>query len=218
MVGESENDLLVRMINEADRRRQALTGESGVAVGEVFPASVVAALAQGKSGAVGAFPMHWGFHRPGGQGLIINTRSETALEKPLFRASMLERRCLVPCSWYFEWETKNAQQSLLDDLPALQIGGEGAKEKRKNPIKIKYAIRPKAPGIVYLAAIYRYEPDSRLPVLSILTREPGEEIRFIHDRMPVIFTEETHAAWLDKGADPAALLKTCETSMAYRAA
>ena len=168
--GENENELLSRMIEEAERRQQALTGESTIAVGEVFPGSTVAAMAMGKSGEIGMFPMQWGFHRSDKRGLIINTRSETALEKPLFRKSMLERRCLIPCSWYFEWETRDAQQSLLESFPSFQMQPDGQipRGKTKNQMKIKYAIRPKSPGIIYLAGIYRYEEAQRLPVLSIL--------------------------------------------------
>ena len=218
--GESENELLARMIAEAERRQQAITGESSIARGEVYPASTVAAMAVGKTGDIGIFPMVWGFHLQPNNKLIINTRSETALEKPLFKKSMIERRCLIPCSWYFEWETRDAQQSLLDGMPSLQIQAAGpiAKGKAKNPSKIKYAIRPKAPGIIYLAGIYRYEENQKLPVLSILTREPAPEISFIHDRMPVIFSDELHGQWLDRNADPMDVLKLCEKEMAYRAA
>ena len=218
--GENENELLSRMIEEAERRQQALTGESTIAVGEVFPGSTVAAMAMGKSGEIGMFPMQWGFHRSDKRGLIINTRSETALEKPLFRKSMLERRCLVPCSWYFEWETRDAQQSLLENLPSFQMQPEGQipRGKMKNQMKIKYAIRPKASGVIYLAGIYRFEENLKLPVLSILTREPAQDISFIHDRMPVIFSDRNHGAWLDRSADPQEVLKHCEISMAYKAA
>ena len=218
--GESENELLVRMIEEAERRQQAIIGERNIARGEVFPASTVASMAMGKSGEIGIFPMVWGFHLQPNNKLIINTRSETALEKPLFKKSMLERRCLIPCSWYFEWETRDAQQSLLDAMPSLQIqaAGQTIRGKAKNPTKIKYAIRPKAPGIIYLAGIYRYEENQKLPVLSILTRDPAPEISFIHDRMPVIFSEQNHGLWLDKSADPQTILQLCELSMAYRAA
>ena len=218
--GESENELLARMIAEAERRQQAITGESSIARGEVFPASTVAAMAVGKTGDIGIFPMVWGFHLQPNNKLIINTRSETALEKPLFKKSMLERRCLIPCSWYFEWETRDAQQSLLDGMPSLQIQAavQITKGKAKNPAKIKYAFRPKAPGLIYLAGIYRYEEDQKLPVLSILTQEPAPEIAFIHDRMPVIFSDRNHGAWLDRSADPMDVLKLCEKEMAYRAA
>ena len=218
--GESENELLARMIAEAERRQQAITDESSIARGEVYPACTVAAMAVGKTGDIGIFPMVWGFHLQPNNKLIINTRSETALEKPLFKKSMIERRCLIPCSWYFEWETRDAQQSLLDGMPSLQIQAAGpiAKGKAKNPSKIKYAIRPKAPGIIYLAGIYRYEENQKLPVLSILTREPAPEISFIHDRMPVIFSDKLHGQWLDRSVDPMEVLKTCEKEMAYRAA
>ena len=218
--GESENELLARMIAEAERRQQAITGESSIARGEVYPASTVAAMAVGKTGDIGIFPMVWGFHLQPNNKLIINTRSETALEKPLFKKSMIERRCLIPCSWYFEWETRDAQQSLLDGMPSLQIQAAGpiAKGKAKNPSKIKYAIRPKAPGIIYLAGIYWYDETQKLPVLSILTRDPAPEIAFIHDRMPVIFSDKLHGQWLDRSANPMDVLKLCEKEMAYRAA
>ena len=218
--GESDNELLARMIAEAKKRQQAITGESSIARGEVFPASTVAAMVAGKSGEIGMFPMTWGFHLQPRSKLIINTRSETAMDKPLFRKSMLERRCLIPCSWYFEWETRDAQQSLLDDRPSLQIqpASQTANGKGKNEQKVKYAIRPKTPGIIYLAGIYRYEDNQKLPVLSILTREPAPEIAFIHDRMPVVFSDRHHGAWLDRNADPMEALTLCEKEMAYRAA
>ena len=216
VMGESENELLDRLIAEVERRLLILTGESGIARGEVLPASTVAALAMGKNGEIGAFPMTWGYHLQPQSKLLINTRSETALDKPLFRQSMLERRCLIPCSWYFEWEIRDAQQSLVAGMPALQIG-KTEKSKAKHPTKIKYAIRPKASGVIYLAGIYRYEENQKLPVLSILTREPAPEIAFIHDRMPVIFSGENHALWLDRSKDPKELLKLCEKEMAYRA-
>ena len=90
--GESENELLTRMIAEAERRQKILMGESSIARDEVFPASTVASMAMGKSGEIGIFPMVWGFHLQPNNKLIINTRSETAMEKPLFRKSILERR------------------------------------------------------------------------------------------------------------------------------
>ena len=208
--GESENELLARMMEEAARRQRAVTGESSISPGETFPACAVAALALGKRGETGAYPMLWGFHRPGGKGLIINTRSETAMDKPLFRASMLERRCLVPCSWYFEWERR--------DAPSLLICAEEKPPRKAKKISVKYAIRPRKPGIMYLAGIYRYEKEEHLPVLSILTRAPAPEIAFIHDRMPVIFSDRTHGLWLDRNADPREALKQCETDMVFRVA
>lgn len=216
---ESDDELLNRMIAEAERRQQAIMGEANIACGEVFPTFTVATIAMGRNGKIGAYPMQWGFHLPNDK-LIINTRSETALQKQLFRKSMLERRCLIPCSWYFEWETRDDRQSFLEDMPSLEIHPEAqtARSKTKKQTKIKYAIRPKASGIIYLAGIYRYEEFQRLPVFSILTRKPSQEISFIHDRMPMIFSHKTHSAWLDRNADLQDVMKLSETAMAYRVA
>lgn len=189
---DEENELLAAMIREASRKSQARIG-APVAVGEVTPASPVAALALGKTGAEGAFPMLWGYHRPEGKGLLINTRSETALQKPMFRDSMLHRRCLLPLSWYFEWERRDRQ-------------------------KIKYAIRPRGAGLLYLAGIYRFEEGQPLPVCSVLTQDAAPEIAFIHPRMPVIFSEENRKDWLRRDADPARVLAACQKQMTYRAA
>ena len=188
---DDEDELLDEMLAEAAQRQQALTGESTIARGEVLPSSFAAALAVGRSGKAGAFPMQWGFRRYDGKGLIINTRSETALQRPMFRQSMLERRCLIPASWYFEWEKKGND-------------------------RIKYAIRPESKGVMYLAGIYRFEEDKKLPVFSVLTREPSPGIAFIHDRMPVIFSAGSRDAWLDRSADPGAVLRQCEQAMRYR--
>ena len=188
-----DDGLAERIPQEAVRRRAALTGDGTIALGEVAPTETVAALAAGKNGEPGGYPMRWGFTRYDGKGFIINTRSETALTKPMFRQSMLERRCLIPAAHYFEWEKRGRE-------------------------KIRYAIRPKAEGLMFLAGIYRFEEGEKLPVMSILTREPSEEIRFIHDRMPVIFTEKTREAWLDRGADPAKALERCEIQMRFEIA
>ena len=201
---EGEDELLSLMIQEASRRQKAIVGVESVARGEVRPSSVVAALAQGKNGGVGAFPMAWGFHLQ--KKLIINTRSETALQSPLFRPSMLSRRCLIPASCYFEWETRDGQRSFLPDA---------SRNPGAYPEKIKYAIRPRTKGPMYLAGIYRYEEGWTLPVLSILTREAAPGIAFIHPRMPVIFADGGHGAWLDPNADPAEMLEICESDMAF---
>ena len=42
--------------------------------------------------------MRWGFARSDGKGQIINARSETAAEKPVFRTPMQQCRCLIPAS------------------------------------------------------------------------------------------------------------------------
>lgn len=55
----------------------------------------------------------WVFPRFNAKGVIINARSETADERPMFRKSLHMRRCVVPSTGFSEWsqdEQKNKYQ------------------------------------------------------------------------------------------------------------
>ena len=69
--------------------------------GEIRPTDVVPVLASNKAGERSVFPMKWGFS---GKSLLMNARSETAAAKPLFKDAWASHRCIVPASYYFEWE------------------------------------------------------------------------------------------------------------------
>lgn len=137
--------------------------------GEVFPGDRVPVVCRSRSGKPLVYPMEWGFRREGG-GRVINARSETAQELPLFRESMRLRRCLIPMSAYYEWE-------------------------RRGKEKTRYRIFPENGDIHCLAGIYRYEDEA--PRFAVLTREAAPEIRFIHARMPVILPYALRDEWLE---------------------
>lgn len=84
--------------------------------------------------------------------------------------STMQRRCLIPAKYYFEW----------------QHNGKS---------KTKFAIAPQNSDGLLLAGIYRIEKHQ--PVFSVLTREPADSISFIHDRMPVILPNEAMSDWLN---------------------
>ncbi len=232
IASEDETGEINRMIDEAARRQRAIVGECTLAAGEIFPSAVTAALARGKSGQPGAYPMRWGFlvrRDEKRSGLIINTRSETALQKPMFRASMLERRCLLPFSWYFEWDRRGAladagAETDKDGQTSFDLGGasvphrQNGRQRGEKSAPVRYAIRPETPGLMFLAGIYRYEKDQPLPAFSILTMPPAPEIAFIHDRMPVIFSAERKAEWLSDSAEPDEMLKKAQMQMSFRIA
>lgn len=162
--------------------------------GEMRPTDVVPVIAPNKSGSRAVFPMKWGYT---GKTLLMNARSETAAEKPTFKEDWQKHRCIVPASWYFEWHHL--------------IGNDG-----KRCTGDKYMIQPKGATITWLCGLYRIEDG--LPYFVILTRDPGEEIRFIHDRMPLIMPETLVNEWIRPDMKPEELLPYALTDMVYEKA
>ena len=85
--------------------------------GEVFPGDRVPVLCLSRAGNLRPFAMDWGYTLSDGKKLI-NARSETAAEKPMFRESMRLRRCLMPMSAYFEWEKREGGKRKYRIAPA----------------------------------------------------------------------------------------------------
>ena len=162
--------------------------------GEVFPDSLVPVLATNKAGEKAVFPMLWGYNIPGIKRPIANARSESAAEKPAFKEGWATHRCVIPASWYYEWEHTTT--------PA---GKTKAGEK--------YAILPKDGDMTWLCGIYRME--NNYPHFVILTREPGASISFIHDRMPFILPEADVEKWIDPNVNPHVLLSSALTEMVF---
>ena len=67
--------------------------------------------------------------------------------------------------------------------------------------------------MTWLCGLYRIEEG--LPVFVVLTREPGEEIRFIHDRMPLIMPGDCVNEWIRPDAKPEELVERALTEMVY---
>ncbi len=152
--------------------RELMEGRFPFNTGEIFPSSPVPVILSGGRPRA----MKWGFSHYGGKGHIINARSETIRVKTIFHRPLQEGRCLVPASWYFDWET---------------IGTK----------KQKYAISHPDMPLLFLAGLYRYEPNEPLPSFVILTREAAKEIAFIHGRMPVILPRAQQLSWLNGDMD-----------------
>lgn len=175
--------------------------EDGLYGGEVAPTSVVPVLAPNRAGEQTVFPMQWGYRLPPSgnrkQSLIINARSETAAEKPLFRDSWKQRRCVIPATAYFEWEHR--------------MGFDG-----KPKIGQKYRIAPASGGRTYLAGLYRIEDG--LPSFVILTRMPAENLFWMHDRMPLILPETEVPGWISQDGKPERYLPLALTETVWEKA
>ena len=171
-------------------------GDTVITGGEIRPTAVVPTVASGQSGLPRVFPMKWGFALPGLHPLF-NARVETAPVKPSFRESWEKHRCAVPASYYFEWKhipTRDGKSRIAD----------------------KYAIRPKGGLSTWLCGLYRME--NNLPHFVILTREPTEAMREIHDRMPLILPQEYVSEWVNPQASPEKILHAAVTDLVAKKA
>ena len=198
---------LAPMIEAAKRAAYAekLIKELGVQIvteGEVYPTNTVPVIAPGKDRKESVFLMKWGFSSERSKAPTVNARVESAADKPTFRESFAKRRCVIPASYYFEWE------HYTDPRTGKSRTGD------------KYMIRPAGKTRTMLAGIYRIEEIKgvRAPVFAILTQEPGEGIRFIHDRMPVIIPEDAVSDWIDPDGDPFKVLERVIKDVEYRKA
>ena len=113
---------------------------------------------------------------------LINARSETAAGKPAYREALRHRRCLVPASGFYEWR---------------KAAGGGP--------KVPHHFRPAdagagdaADGVLMIAGLWERRGDLR--TFTILTCEPNDLVRPVHDRMPVVLPPERWADWLVPGA------------------
>ena len=185
------SDELSRMIDELNRKK---TPEGLKTSGEIFPSDIVPVLANSRKQDVQPFAMRWGYAFPNGRP-IINARSETAAQKPMFKDGMRQRRCVIPASHYFEWERRGAART-------------------------KYAIRPAHADTLYLAGIYHLENHDGVivPAFTSLTRDAAPGIAFIHPRMPVLLPPDATADWLNPGHNAEEVIAAALTEMEYRSA
>lgn len=174
------------IIQQVSNKYRGTEPLSRMKTGEIFPTNIVPVLTRDS-----AFLMKWGFPRFDGKGQIINARSETVMEKPLFRKPFLEHRCLVPATHYFEWETRETG-------------------------KVKYAIGLKEP--IYMAGLYRFDKDPEVPQFVIITRPASPGMAFIHDRMPLIIPEHKHRDWFSKDTGMEEIIEQSATDLIYKTA
>ena len=167
----------------------------------IAPTQAVAALRASEEGEREVAWLHWGLvpswaKDPSMGARLINARSETVAEKPAFRHAFRHKRCLIPADGFYEWR----------------------RESEKGP-KQPYCIhmeddRPFA--FAGLWAGWEGPDNSFLESCTILTTQPNETLRPIHNRMPVILPEEVYGTWLDPAITDAdsltPLLKPYEAS------
>lgn len=154
--------------------------------GEIRPTDVAAVLAPNKDGKPAVFPMLWGFSHEATNAPIVNCRIETASRKEMWKDSWFRRRCVIPCSWYYEWEHFRSPDG------------------KKSKVGDKYMIQPKGADSTLLAGLYRIEERGgiQVPVFAVITRDAVGNLRGLHDRMPLILEREDVLAWIRPDGNP----------------
>lgn len=118
----------------------------------------------------------------------FNARADTVAKKPAFRDAYKKHRCLVPANGFYEWQ--KVGKSKTDKQP--------------------YLIRLHGGELFAFAGLWSWweNPDGEeITSYTIITTEPNEMVKPIHNRMPVILSPANYNRWLDPNQDGANLLK-----------
>ena len=114
----------------------------------------------------------WGFPRQQessdsqGSQIIFNARSESALEKKMFRESVERRRIVVPATWFYEWN-RNKEKNLF--------------YRKEQPV-------------LFMAGFYNCSGTEDRFI--ILTTEANESMKPVHNRMPLILEKNEIMPWI----------------------
>jgi len=115
---------------------------------------------------------------------MINTRAETATEKPAFKRALARRRCLVPADGWYEWRRagKAREPFFMTGPDAASLAFAGIWESWRD----------------------KSEPEAApLLTFSIITAAATGRLTDVHDRMPLLVPARNWAAWLDPDRDDA---------------
>ena len=106
---------------------------------------------------------------------IINTRSETIDTKTAFKKNFIEKRCIILADGFFEWERSTST-------------------KRPYRFSLK---NKKIFGFAGLWSVFTDKLGKKTYTTTIITTKANSLINEIHDRMPVILSEEQAKEWLN---------------------
>ncbi len=169
MCGRYFFDLESELLQNYYREAQTKQPEQAaeLAAGEVFPSNLVVTLRKEEENILTPEIMKWGFTGFKKGQLMINARAETVEEKKTFHQPFLQNRCVFPMSGFYEW----------------------------NEEKDKFMFSNKE-KIVYIGGFYRSHQDEKMAESIIMTTEPNRTVAPIHDRMPLVLTEEQIEPWV----------------------
>jgi putative SOS response-associated peptidase YedK len=106
---------------------------------------------------------------------MINTRAETATEKPAFKKALAKRRCLVPADGWYEWRRDGKKKEPFF-MTGEDLAFAGLWETWRDP---------KGDGA------------HPLVTFSIITTDAIGQLTDVHNRMPLLMTKDKWGTWLD---------------------
>ena len=129
----------------------------------------------------GLVPFWWKHDTP--PTLTFNARSEEAHQKPMWRQSLKDRRCIMPAVGWYEWNEKEKVKG-PSGRPCFQP-------------YFHYSPESAVLGIAGLWAVWERKDAEPLVSCALTTKAAAPSVAAIHHRMPVILKREHFAAWLD---------------------
>ncbi len=166
--------------------------DAGGARYNIAPSQQNVVVAPLDAGAPAAGTMRWGNFVSFGPGsrptFLINARSETARQKKTFSDAIRTRRCLVPADGFYEWKRDEKGRSLQ-----------------------AYYFQRKEGAAYWMAGLYWQEDPEQPRRYIVLTTAPNELLEPIHDRMPVMLTEDDARRWVDQATPEENALALCRT-------
>jgi len=100
---EDESDVEAESWLQEVAKTEDETVVRSIALDEVRPSNLALVLVKEGDRLVPKV-MRWGLPKWDQSGILINTRSETALTSPMFKKHIKERRCVVKAAGFYEWD------------------------------------------------------------------------------------------------------------------
>lgn len=156
-----EIERIIRIADERVRRETSVKLQPK----DIYPTDTAPVLTASADGLI-CSQQKWGLPGFEKKQVIFNARSETVLEKKMFREGMEDRRIVVPATWFYEWNRKKEKNIFYrKDMPVL-----------------------------FMAGIYnRCQGEDRF---VILTTQANASMEPVHDRMPLILEPEEIKTWI----------------------
>lgn len=121
-------------------------------------------------------PSHWGIQPSWAKRLIINAQSETVATKKTFKTSFESKRCLVPCSGWYEW-------------------------RQEHHVKKRYLFTHNEKTPLLMAGIW-FDSGDQHQLVTLTTQALGEAEEY-HPRMPLFIDKRTAQSWLNGSSEQA---------------